>query len=593
MDAFNDPKISVIVGIFSAQMGKTTVIENVVGYHLQHDPSPVMWVEPTLEIAEAMSKDRFSPMLRDTPSLKRLFGPGGTRTSGDTLLHKKFPGGSLTFAGANSYNSLASRPIRIAIGDEAAKWEPNAKGSPMLQLIARVKGFWNSKVAFFSTPTSSGPENEFWQLWETSDQRLFFAQCECGGPVVFTFDELPDSLPAGVDVHRAVLRWTEGAPITTADGNKIRQPADAWFECSACRRRIDDVERAHMVRSGEWHATKLFNGTAGFWGWQALSPFKSAAAIEIAREWLGALGNPATLQSRKNETLGLPWKEKGATQDWKRLFDRRDLSYSLGTVPRGALILTAGADVQADRIEIQVIGWGRRRQCWVVDYIILYGDISRHEVWDDLTKILGNVYRNEIGAEFTISRLAVDSGHEANRVYEWARLHRFGPVSVIKGGPDSQLELVRAPSAVEINHHGQRIDVGVKVQLINVGEFKKELYGRLSLDLPNLEKGEEYPEGFFHICALQDTEEYCRQLTAEQLVTRNSKGVQRREWEKIRPRNEALDTWNYAAAGRVIHGIDRYGDFQWSQLDDAANRPPNDSAPPAQRPKFQIRLGGF
>jgi hypothetical protein len=128
MDAFSDPKVKRVVGVFSAQVAKTTVIENVIGYHVQHDPSPIMVVQPTLEIAEAFSKDRLAPMARDTPALRAKFAAAGSKTSGDTLLHKKFPGGHITLAGANSYNSLASRPIRIVLGDEAAKWKANEKG---------------------------------------------------------------------------------------------------------------------------------------------------------------------------------------------------------------------------------------------------------------------------------------------------------------------------------------------------------------------------------------------------------------------------------------------------------------------------------
>jgi len=39
----------------------------------------------------------------------------------------------------------------------------------------------------------------------------------------------------------------------------------------------------------------------------------------------------------------------------------------------------------------------------------------------------------------------------------------------------------------------------------------------------------------------QYDDEYFRQLTAEQIVTRFSKGYRKREWKKVRARNEALD----------------------------------------------------
>ncbi len=230
------------------------------------------------------------------------------------------------------------------------------------------------------------------------------------------------------------------------------------------------------------------------------------------------------------------------------------------------MILTAGADVQPDRIEIQVIGWGRRHQCWLIDYIVLDGDTSRPEIWGDLTKILAIVYRTDAGADFTIRKFAIDSNYATTQVYEWARNHRFGIVAVVRGGPESQTAIVGAPSAAEITTGGKRLDTGVKVYTLNVSRLKEDLYGRLSLPLPNLEKNEEYPDKFFHFCAASDTEEYCQQLTAEQQVIRKVKGYSRREWEKVRPRNEALDTWDYSAAAAIMLGINRLTAAQWDEV---------------------------
>jgi phage terminase large subunit GpA-like protein len=568
MDVCTDPKVRTVVGVFSAQMGKSTILENVIAYHAHHDPCPVMLVQPTLDIAEGFSKERIAPMIEDTPALKSRFAPAKSKTSGDTLLNKVFPGGSLTIAGANSYNSLASRPIQIVIGDEASKWRSNEKGSPFRQVSARVRGFWRSKLIFVSTPTESSAGNEFWQKWEQSDKRLYFVACpHCQTDLVFAFDENPSSIPSDVNVPRAILRWEEGAPSRTENGGLIRRAESAWFECCSCAGRIDDGQRRQMVRAGHWEPTQEFHGTAGFWGWQAMSPFASAAAVEIANEWLSALGSPITLQSAKNETLGLPWTETGDAPEWRKLFDRRETDRRLSEVPEYALILTAGVDVQQDRLEVAVYGWGRRKRHALVDYIVLHGDTARAEVWQDLTKVLGTLYRHPSGVDMPIRRLAIDSGYQAQRVYEWARTHRFGPVTVIKGGPATQTATISQPSPVEITVGGRKLDAGVKVVSLNVAHFKAELYGILRLDAPNVERGEEYPDGWLSIPELPDTQEFCQQITAEQLVTRTVKGYARRDWEKTRPRNEALDTWVYARAAAQMQGVDRYQDGNWSVLE--------------------------
>ena len=565
-DSFNDPRVKVIVGMFSAQMAKTTVIENVLAFHAQHDPSPIMVVLPTLEIAESFSKDRLSPMIRDTPSVRNLFSASGSKTSGDTLLHKKFPGGHVTLAGANSYNSLASRPIRIVIGDEAAKWHANEKGSPFRQVGARVKAFWNSVVAYFSTPTDASPDNEFNQLWEQSDKRIPLIECPgCKKRVVMAFDGTPQSLPTEYHGPRMVLRWEEADPLRTESGGTIRRATSAWFECLECGYQMGDVERVSAVRKVRWFATQEFHGTVGFWGWQALSPF--CTPLSTANEWLSAIGSIASMQSAKNETLGLPWKEQGEAPGWQRLFDRVETTYSIGTAPQGVLFLTSGVDVQPDRIEIDTWGWGRGKKCWLVDTTTLYGDVDRDEVWDDLTKMLGTMYLHASGNYLQTRKVAVDTGFRAPRVYDWARKHKFGPVVLVKGGPDSMQVPIAMPSPVEITVQGKRLATGLRLQLLNVGHFKSELYSRLSLEKPDLEAGESYPDGYVHICETGDTAEFLKQFTAEQLVTKNVKGYAKRVWEKVRDRNEALDKWVYARAAAQMLKMDRLDETEWSAME--------------------------
>jgi phage terminase large subunit GpA-like protein len=547
MDAYTDPAVRRLVVMSSAQVGKTDCcVSNPIGYHMEHDPAQILVVFPTLELAEAYSKERLAPMLRDTPALRGKVREARSRDSGNTLLSKSYTGGHLAIAGANSPSSLASRNRRVVICDEVNKFEASAgtEGDPVDLAVKRTLTYWNAKVVLTSTPGVK-KRCRITVAYAESDQRKFWVPCHaCGECQVLTWQH---------------VRFEEGETVESEDGQKRRTVRDAWIECQHCGARWNDVQRNRAVRQGHWRASAPFNGTAGFHIWQAYSPW--ATLTGIAEEWLNAQGHPDRLKVFVNATLGEPWEEKGDAPDWRRLFDRRE-SYQLGTVPAGALVLTAGVDVQADRVEVQVVGWGRRRRAWLVDYTIIEGDTSRDEVWRKLTAVLGNVYERDGGGELTIRKMCVDSGFAAQKVYEWARQHLYGPVSVVKGGPDSQTALVSTPSPAEVTVHGRRLQTGVKVYLLNVGEFKKELYGRLSLPLPNTEKGEDYADGFFHICALPDTEEYCKQLTAEQLVTRTVHGYQKRVWEKL-GRNEAIDTWDYAAAGRVMLGIDRWSEARW------------------------------
>ena len=182
MDAFSDPQYSEIVVMSGSQIGKTEIINNIIGYFISHDPAPILCMQPTLEMAQTWSKDRFAPMLRDTLVLKELVKDPRARDSNNTILHKTFAGGHITMAGANSASSLASRPIRIVFMDEVDRFPASAgsEGDPVALTKKRTTTFWNRKIIMTSTPTVKGA-SRIEQAFSESDQRKYYVPCpECG-----------------------------------------------------------------------------------------------------------------------------------------------------------------------------------------------------------------------------------------------------------------------------------------------------------------------------------------------------------------------------------------------------------------------------
>jgi phage terminase large subunit GpA-like protein len=273
--------------------------------------------------------------------------------------------------------------------------------------------------------------------------------------------------------------------------------------------------------------------------------------------------NPPLLQVFVNTVLGETWTQMGEAPDWQRLYDRRE-TYRVRTVPAKGLFLTAGVDVQRDRIEAQIVAWGRGRESWLVDYVVLDGDTARAEVWRQLTDLLGTTYRHEGGAELGLARLAIDSGWATQEVYHWARQQGPGRVLVVKGY-ESGSAPIGQPNAVEVTLQGKKIKRGVKVWPVATGMLKSELYGWLKLERPTEESGQPCPPGYCHFP--QIPEEFFRQLTAEQLVPKVVKGYRRLEWVKVRERNEALDTRVYARAAAAQYGIDRFSERHWKALE--------------------------
>lgn len=544
----SDTRVRRIVVISSSQVGKSEILLNILAFFVSQDPSPVMLLQPTLEMAESFSKDRLAPMIRDTPALRNKFADPRSRDSGNTLLHKKFPGGHITLAGANSPASLASRPIRIVLADEVDRYPASAgtEGDPITLVMKRNTTFFNAKELLTSTPTVAGA-SRIEQAYEESDQSKFFVPCpHCDAVFVIEFE---------------YLRWTEGKPVQGQDGRQVRTADAAWLECPHCDGKLDDVARLRAIRQGSWEATAEFRGTRGFWLWEAYSPWSSL--LRIANGWLAAQGRPEQLRAFVNTTLGRTWRETGEAPDEERLLSRCE-QYALGTVPAGGLFLTAGADIQQDRIEVQVVGWGRGKESWLVDYQILTGDTARLDspAWVGLQETLNRSYATVGGAALGVQMLAVDSGFQTQTVYAWARQQGPARVIVVKGS-DTGVSLLGMPTAADITRDGKRSRRGIRIWPINVSMAKSELYGWLRQERPA--DGDQPPPGWCHFPAMPI--EFFRSLTAEQYVFRIHKGFRRGEWVKVRERNEVLDTRNYARAAAERVGLSRMTDGDFRRLE--------------------------
>jgi phage terminase large subunit GpA-like protein len=242
-------------------------------------------------------------------------------------------------------------------------------------------------------------------------------------------------------------------------------------------------------------------------------------------------------------------------------------------VPPGGLFLTAGADVQHDRIELDVWAWGRGLESCLIEHVVLDGETSRPEVWDRLTALLDRTWPHARGAQMRLARLAVDSGdgRSTAAVYGWVRKAGAGQALAVKGihGFDRTTP-VDGPTAVDVNEAGRRLRRGAAVWKVSVAVFKSETYRFLRLDRPTDEEiaaGGRFPAGYMHL-PLGTTAEWIKQLTAEQLVTtRDQRGVTRLEWRQLRERNEALDCRVYARAAARIAGADRWTEAKWRDLE--------------------------
>lgn len=514
MDAVADALIREIWVMKSAQVGWTEILNNVVGFHVDQDPAPMLMVQPTLEMAETWSKDRLAPMVRDTPCLRERIADPKARDSGNTLLHKKFTGGHLTIAGANSPAGLASRPIRVALFDEVDRYPASAggEGDPFSLGKKRTATFWNRKVLAGSTPTIKGT-SRIEAGFESSDQRFYFVPCTACG----TMQRLV----------WAQVRWPDGAP------------AAAVYVCQHCGSELTEADKRDMIARGEWRATRPSNGIAGFHISELYSPWSTWG--EMAEAFLQAKRFPETLQTWINTALGETWEDKGETLEPVGLARRRE-AYTKAAIPAGVQLLTVGTDVQDDRLEAFVYGWGADEEAWLIEHAVIRGDPGQPQVWAEHDELLRRRYRTDDGRELVIEATCVDSGgHYTDAVYRYCAARKRFRVFAIKGvGGPGRLVWPKRP--------GRAAKLRVDVWPIGVDTIKDVIYGRLK-------RVSEPGPGYFHFCADAD-DAFFEQLASETVVHRM---VQGRRVRMYKPRTsgarqEGLDGTNYAYAAMIARG---------------------------------------
>jgi phage terminase large subunit GpA-like protein len=538
MDALTDPNVRQIVVMKSAQVGASEIELNMLGFYIQHDPGPVLYLQPTLEMAEAFSKDRIAPMLRDSPALAELVDEAKSRDSGNTLLHKQFPGGHLTLAGANSPASLASRPIRVVLADEVDRYPISAgtEGDPLALAIKRTSTFHDSRVVVVSTPTVKGA-SRIEAAFKESDQRRFHVPCpHCAEMQVLTWSQ---------------VKWPP------------ESPAEAAYCCPHCGAMWTEAERTAAVRAGEWRASVEFRGIAGFHVNELYSPWRTLAAI--AAEFLAAKDYPERLRTWVNTSLGETWEVAATAAVEPHALALRAEGYGLGTVPEGVGLITGAVDVQGDRLELYVWGFGAAEESWLLDRQILWGDPAHPVVWQQLLEQLERPLTGAGGAPAIPFAVAVDSGGlHTQEVYAFCRNHahrrtEFGlqTLLAIKGQSKSDAPILGKPTLQEVNWKGQRLPGGVKLWPVGSHAAKAMIYGRLKSETPG--------PCYIHLSAELPGEVY-DQLTAERLVTKYVRGFGRLEWEITKGRrNEALDCAVYAYAAALWAGMGRMREPDWQR----------------------------
>lgn len=512
----------------SAQVAYSENGNNILAYYIHQDPSPMMMMQPTLDMSQAYSKDRISPMIRDTPVLSERINEK-SRTSGNTILHKKFPGGHLTMCGANSPASLASRPIRGVFVDEPDRYPRSAggEGDPIKILQKRQITFWNRWFFAGGTPTVKGASRVDVGFLE-GDQRFYHVPCPHCKDHIILEPEMMELDPENENY--------------------------ATFQCSSCDEYIQESDKLEMVKdevlggSAHWVAKKDFKGKASFHIWAAYSPWMSW--LEIADDYNETKDDIDLYKTHVNTIRGESYEEAGEAPETEELMKKRE-DYHPAGIPNDVVVITAGVDTQGDRIEIEVCGWGKGEESWSLDYRSFLGDPLQSQVWHDLdTYLQATTFTRQDGLQLKIKAALIDSGgkssqadgHVSDRVYKYVRGKMHRQIFACKGASTYGQPVVARVSKLK--------KPPIRLVLIGTDTAKDLIYARLEL------KGS--GEGRCHF-PLSYNRKYFEMLTAEEKIIEWKGGSPVIKWKlgesenstgkkTKKKRNEALDCRVYALA---------------------------------------------
>jgi phage terminase large subunit GpA-like protein len=570
-DAFCDPGVHTVVVMSATQLVKTVFIENALGYIMDRDPGPALLIVPRDSDAERFSKIRLAPMIRDTACLREKVSDVKTARSTNTLNYKAFPGGHLTIAAAGSPGNLAALPIRFLLCDEIDKYPASSgsEGDPISLALKRQATFWNRKTVLCCSPTIDG-ESRIQKAFDGSDQRHYQVSCPaCGAFQPLCWQQ---------------VKWDNSL------STKEERARTAHYECAHCQAGWNDVQRWRAVETGHWVASSVCNGVAGFHISELYSPWKKLS--EIVQDFLAKKDDPEQLKTFVNTSLAETFVLRGEAPAAEAIYGKREF-YEQGVAPAGCLVLTMFVDVQQDRLECELKGWGRDGQSWSVGAEVIAGDTSQQAVWEMLHTVIQQEWPHANGGSLPVWAVGIDSGYRPQKVYDFCARYAqpaYGPAGV-------KLCAVRTVVPTKGGHGWDRaiegfspVDAakkrgGVRILTLGASYLKQAVYDALRLPVPP--PGGDYPAGYWHFPNYEYS--WFQGLTSESRIVRENG---KPEWVHDKSvRNEPLDlaVGNMAMYILCRTRLDRCSNTDWRRLEEITSGPQQDTPQPEPAPIRQER----
>lgn len=551
MDLFSTVKIRKLVLKWATQTCKTNLMLNCMGYTMDERPGPIMVVYPTGETVERASTTRIEPMIRACPTLHEKRTKQWKRTE----MH--YHGGVLYLASSQSGSELSSAPIEVAIGDELKDWPAYTSmgrgADPVKYLSDRQKQFpYTKKLLLVSSPSlEDAPISKHLQSCEAV--LFYWVPCpHCAEKFRFSFkgrysndfNTIMGTSDAG-GVRFGKERWPAGTESMDSGHPGYWQHAKkyAYYECPHCKGEITDRHKPRMVKQGQWLDAEKepLDGNVESVGAILSSIYSLDLKFgDIAYEFLECKGDLEKFMNFVTGWLALDWKQKVADVKTSDILSRKcDLPPR--TVPKQAVALTCGVDVQKHGFYFAVWAWSVQMESWLVEYGYL-------TAWEEVEKLIFEtnypVMESE-GVNMGIWRAAVDTGggptdegwSKTEEIYSWLRGNGRNVAWGVKGEAQKSTIKVRHSILDKMpGTSGRPIVGGLTIWLINVDLMKETLMWRFSNE-------DDHPQAL-HLHS-ETKEDFAKHILAEEArITK--KGT--REWVRVSRDNHWLDCSVYAHA---------------------------------------------
>jgi len=514
----NSP-VEMVILAKAAQGAGTEAILNAVGCQMAMSGGDILLVQPTTTTAKNFSRKRLAPMIEASPELRDRVAAPRSRASSNTLLFKEYAGGTLRLTGANSGSGLRSDPLPFLYMDEVDGYpiDIDDEGRPSELAIQRTANFRNRKIFMVSTPTLLD-YSEIWNTFLSGDQRYYHVPCPLCGRTQELVWSHKDGRPGGIV-------WPKG------------KPEEARYQCEHCGDTFEEWRKTELLLKGAWVPAAPGNGGGKIRSYQ-ISCFyypygwPGSSWPNLAAQWIRDHRDPIKLKTIVNLKWGRPWSDPSeAKTDANSLFNRRE-SYT-PEIPAGAAVLTAGVDVQGNRLEAELVAWGPNEESWSIEYVVFPGDTSKlidagRSPWEALDAWLRGEWLSEYGVSLGIRACGIDSGFSTQTVTHFCGERATRRIFATKGKDGNR--------PVYSQKAQRQRGKFPPPHIIGVDTAKEHIYAGLRLVQPG--------PRFCHFPLVPAYElNYFEMLTCEIRIPDYTRPTPRFEWRKKRPgdRNEALD----------------------------------------------------